>query len=97
MVKNVHICDLCGSVHNKKEELVHFDIRVVGNLVFPFTGPSWFNNKPMFLDICKDCLEKKGFAIGDEMSYSEKEKHNEDTIKDKLLDILSELGIEPEG
>lgn len=95
MVKNIHICDLCGAEYKWMEELAHFEITVKNNRIFRFNEPLW-SDKHLRLDICEKCLEKKGFAVGKMERSTEDDKHNEDTLKDKLLEILSELGVEPD-
>lgn len=59
MVKNVHICDLCGAEYIKPDELAHLEITVANSSMLRFYDVPW-SDKHLHLDICKKCLKKKG-------------------------------------
>lgn len=94
MTKQIIICDLCGTEHSK-EDTVHLEVKATGGLAFPITRDNYWNAATRQLDICRECLEKKGFVVGGELSNAKKEEQNEKTLEDKLLDILADVGIEP--
>lgn len=84
-----HVRDICKQTKTK-EEMVQMtltqnnyssEIRIMKNY--------------LRLDICHDCLKKKGIVIEktEGQSDDEKFKKNEKTLQDKFIEILDELGV----
>lgn len=49
---------------------------------------------PLKIDICKDCLKRKGFVVEVKDEETEQaEKQNNVTLEEKLYDILEDLGV----
>lgn len=49
---------------------------------------------PLKIDICKDCLKRKGFLVEIKDEEAEQaEMQNKATLKDKLYEILDDLGV----
>ncbi len=87
MVKTVITCDICGK--EISPEPVTFDIGVAGLRMKSRFGN--YSQKKISENICKECLKEKGFII-DAKDQEEMEKNTE-TLEDKLLDILTDLGV----
>jgi len=87
MVKTVITCDICGK--EISTEPVTFDIGVAGLRMKSRFGN--YSQKKISENICKECLKEKGFII-DVKDQEEMEK-NTVTLEDKLLDILTDLGV----
>lgn len=91
--KYVHTCDICK--HERKlNELSNINISVGGIKVRGL----YTRNDTIHIDICKDCLMDKGFII----EYSKEECNevadkNRETIEERLMDILMDLGVSFEG
>jgi len=47
-------------------------------------------------DFCKECLKKKGFIVESPSTEDKEntEKHNQKTFETRLVDILSDLGVQ---
>lgn len=77
MEKKVYICDLCGKERDSNIDLARFVVT-----------SGWDDieriKTSIYVDICKSCMEKKGFVYGDNADIAA----NENTLKRKLLDIL---------
>lgn len=87
MVKTVITCDICGK--EISPEPVTFEICVAGLRMKSRFGN--YSQKKISENICKECLKEKGFII-DVKDQEEMEK-NTVTLEDKLLDILTDLGV----
>lgn len=91
MRTEVYTCDICKQ-SKSKGDLSNMDIHA--QVIRLASGP-WA--KPIHFDICKDCLKKHGFIVNpkeSEVSEDEAEKHNEATLKNKILDILTDLDVQ---
>lgn len=48
------------------------------------------------IDICPDCLKRKGFVVevkDEEAEREQTEARNKATLEDKIYDILSDMGV----
>lgn len=84
----IYTCDICKQ-SKSKDDLAKITVQTSGirmkNIYGGFT-----------IDVCQDCLKKKGFVVEPKKSDEEDRqtiKQNEVTLKDKILDILSELDV----
>lgn len=83
-----HICDLCKQSKGEKE-LAHLEIRSRGLGIFD-------SYRTLEVDICKSCLEKKGFIVNRKEGQSDADiqKANGQNLEDKIVDILNDLGVQ---
>lgn len=86
----VFTCDICKQ-SKSKEDLAKISVQVDG-LRLKGTGSRY---SPLNIDICQDCLKKKGFVIEHktEEELAEAQKKNEVTLEDKIYDLLSSMGV----
>lgn len=84
----IYTCDICKQ-SKSKDDLAKITVQTSGirmkNIYGGFT-----------IDVCPDCLKKKGIVVEPKKSDEEDRqamKQNEVTLKDKILDILSELDV----
>lgn len=89
MVKTVITCDICGK--EISTEPVTFDIGVAGLRMKSRFGN--YSQKKISENICKECLKEKGFIIDVSVRNQEEMEKNTVTLEDKLLDILTDLGV----
>lgn len=87
-----HVCDICKSTKTK-EDLIQLDLSQKNLYSSKFKIMS--NN--IKLDICQDCLKKKGIVI--EKSETEEDEssrliHNEATFKDKFIELLVDCDVQ---
>lgn len=85
----VYTCDICKN-SKSKGDLAKLEIRCDGIKIKGANGYSWLN-----VDICPDCLKKKGFVIehkSDDDS-AEAAAQNKVTLEDKIYDILDDMGV----
>ncbi len=85
----VYTCDICKQSKSKDDLAkiaVHSDgIRMKG---VGYNG--------LRIDICPDCLRRKGFVVEVKESKEENEQaetQNKATLEDKIYDILSDMGV----
>lgn len=91
MRTEVYTCDICKQ-SKSKSDLSQMEVKAAG-LMFE----SGRYAEPKKFDICKDCLKKHGFVVNpkeEEMSNREAENHNENMLRNKLLDVLAELDVQ---
>lgn len=83
-----HICDICKQSKGK-EELARLEVRSSG---LEFLD-RYATKK---VDICKACLEKKNFIVNnrEDKTRNEIKNINNKNLEDKLIDILSDLGVQ---
>lgn len=83
-----HICDVCKNSKGENE-LSHLRVNS--------TGLEFLDRYKTFeVDICKECLEKKGFIINRKEGQSDNDiqKANGKNLEDKIIDILNDLGVQ---
>lgn len=83
-----HICDICKQSKGK-EELARLEIRSSGlEFLDRYTTKK--------VDICKSCLEKKNFIVNmrEDKKLDDIQKINNKNLEDKIIDILSDLGVQ---
>lgn len=84
----VYTCDICKQSKDWGD-LAKIEVKTEG---IKIKGCDRYS--PLKIDICKDCLKRKGFLVeikDDEKEQSEKQ--NKVTLEDKLYDILEDLGV----
>ncbi|MCI8346595.1 MAG: hypothetical protein HFJ12_01425 [Bacilli bacterium] len=83
-----HICDLCKQSKGENE-LAHLEARSRGLGLFD-------SYRTLEIDICKSCLEKKGFIVNrkEEQSTKEIQDANSKNLENKIIDILDDLGVQ---
>jgi len=88
MKTQIFTCDLCKQ-SKSENDLCHLTVGTRGITISPNKYHSDIN-----IDICKDCLEKKGFVIKPEDKMIEAEiNKNKKTLEDKIVDILQDLDV----
>lgn len=86
-----YICDVCKKSVSETD-LVSIGVNVK-NIYFESANGTL--QRSATLDICKDCLRKKGFTI-ETISKDTKDEiatKNTKTLESKILDILDDLGV----
>lgn len=84
----VYACDICKQSKNEKS-LAKISVRVEG---LKIKGHSPYNG--LSIDICPDCLKKKGFVVEPKDEEAEQAAaQNRVTLEDKIYDILEDLGV----
>lgn len=85
-----YICDICKT-SKSKEDLCQMRVTTNG---LKINEGGYYNE--LNVDICKDCLEKKGFIINPkpELTDEEIKKKNSQTLENKLIEILDDLGVQ---
>lgn len=84
----VYTCDICKQSKDWSS-LSKIEVKTEGIRI---KGADRYNS--LKIDICKDCLKRKGFAV--EPKDEDKEQvaaQNRVTLEDKLYDILEDLGV----
>ena len=81
-----YICDMCKT-SKSKEDLCQMRVTTNG---LKIKEGGYYNE--LNVDICKDCLEKKGFIIN--KKPEEVAKKNSKTLESKLIEILDDLGVQ---
>ena len=85
----VYTCDICKN-SKSKENLARINVRVTGLYI----KGSGYNG--LDIDICPDCLKKKGFVVYEKPTKEERElaeTKNKVTLEDKIYEILSDMGV----
>ena len=86
----MYTCDLCKNSKSEMD-LARLDVKVISGIrikdVTQYSG--------LRIDICKDCLKKKGFIVEakTEEEKAEEAAKNKRTLEDKIFDILEDLGV----
>ncbi len=85
-----YICDICKT-SKSKEDLCQMRVTTQG---LKIKEGSYHNE--LNVDICKDCLEKKGFIINPKPEETEEDiqRKNSQILENKIIDILSDLGVQ---
>ena len=84
----VYTCDICKQSKDR-DDLARIDVRTEGIRI-----KNCDRYNPLKIDICKDCLKKKGFLVEFKSEDGEQvEKQNKATLEDKLYDILEDMGV----
>ncbi len=89
MKTEVYTCDLCKKSVSR-EDLCQLSVHAEGIAI-----KSADRYHPLRVDVCKDCLKRKGFVVDrpDKMEIAEAQKRNQATLEDKLCEILEDLGV----
>lgn len=85
----IHTCDICKQSKSVKD-LAHLSIKSEGIKIKDINSYS-----SLTIDICSDCLKKKGFVI-EAKTDEEKQQaaaKNKLTLEDKIYEILDDLGV----
>lgn len=92
MRKEIFTCDICHR-EKKPQELARLEIRSASGI--NIRDANGYFGTGHLLDVCPDCLKKYGFDV-EKKQGAEREKQaeaNQKTLEDKILDILSDLGV----
>lgn len=84
----VYTCDICKQ-SRARDDLSRIEVKTEG---IKIKGCDRYS--ALKIDICKDCLKRKGFLV--EVKNEELEQaamQNRATLEDKLYDILEDLGV----
>ena len=87
MIKTIRICDICGKEYTDKDAC-HIEAKASG------TVDSYFGKG---IDVCRSCLEKKGFSIipkGDGSQLDLAKPPQGKTVGDLVLDVLEAAGVQ---
>lgn len=90
MQTTIYQCDRCKQ-SKSQDDLCKIKVQTQGIRI----KERGFYNE-LNVDICKDCLEKKGFIVNPkpELSNDDVENKNSKTLENKLLEILEDLGVQ---
>lgn len=90
MQTTIYQCDKCKQ-SKSQEDLCKINVKTEGIRI----KERGFYSE-LKIDICKDCLEKKGFIINSktELSNDEVAEKNSKTLENKLVEILEDLGVQ---
>ena len=85
-----YICDMCKT-SKSEEDLCQMSVETKGLKINKGT-----HYDPYKVDICRECIEKKGFIINPipEQTAEEIKKKNSQVLENKLIDILEDLGVQ---
>lgn len=91
MRTEVYTCDVCKGSKDKND-LAKIEVTVDGLRVKGVSN----RYTTLKIDICKECLRKKGFVVepkADNEENQQTEGRNRMTLEDKLYDILVDIGV----
>jgi|BioPla2DNA2_1021312.scaffolds.fasta_scaffold134457_2 hypothetical protein len=87
MKTQVYTCDTCKQTKSENE-LCQISVITRGITNGDKYAP------PLEIDICRTCLEKKGFVVKDrDMLTDVENKQNKQNLEDKIIDILRDIGV----
>lgn len=87
----VYTCDLCKKNRKSKNDIANITIMAEG---IKMKGVGLLS-----VDVCPDCLKKKGFVVAADFASATDEERdnaaykNKITLEDKIYEILSDLGV----
>lgn len=87
----VYTCDICKGSKDKND-LAKIEVKVEGLRVKGVDN----RYSHLKIDICKECLKKKGFIVEprvDDEENQQTEGRNRMTLEDKIYDILKDMGV----
>lgn len=85
----VYTCDICKQ-SKSRDDLAKITVKADG-IKFCDTGYNGIK-----IDICPDCLKRKGFVVKEKPTKEEIEtlkKQNKATLEDKIYEILEDMGV----
>lgn len=85
----VYTCDICKQ-SKSRGDLAKINIKSEG-IRMKDVG---YNG--ITIDICPDCLKRKGFIVEEKPTKEEREiaeKQNKATLEDKICEILEDMGV----
>lgn len=85
----VYTCDICKA-SKSSNDLAKITVKTDG-IHMKNIGYSG-----LIIDICPDCLKKKGFVIEEKPKKEDQElaeKQNKITLENKIYDFLSDMGV----
>ena len=85
----VFTCDICKQ-SKSKNDLAKITVKTEGIRMKGF-GYSGIN-----IDVCPDCLKKKGFVVEKKETEQENDQtamQNKVTLEDKIYDFLRDMGV----
>lgn len=85
----VYTCDICKQ-SKRKDDLAKITVKSEG---IRMKGVGY---NGITIDICHDCLKKKGFVVELKETETEQDlarKQNTQTLEDKIYDFLSDMGV----
>lgn len=85
----IYTCDICKQ-SKSKDDLAKISVTTEGLRI---KGADRYN--PLKIDICPDCLKKKGFIIEHktEEELTEAQTKNSVSLEDKIYDFLRDMGV----
>lgn len=83
----VYTCDICKQSKDR-DDLARIEVKTEGIRI-----KNCDRYNPLKIDICKDCLKRKGFLVEVKDEDNEQaQKQNKATLEDKLYEILEDMG-----
>lgn len=84
----VYTCDICKQSKDRGD-LAKIEVKTEGIRI-----KNCDRYSPLKIDICKECLKRKGFLVEVKEEYNEQTlKQNKATLEDKLYEILEDMGV----
>lgn len=85
----VYTCDICKKSKDEK------DLSRISVIAEGITIKEYNKYASLAIDFCKDCLREKGFIVEHKDEEEEMvKKQNIATLKDKLCEILEDMGVQ---
>lgn len=88
MQTTVYTCDICKQ-SKSREDLAKIEVKTEGITI---KGVNRYSG--LMIEICPDCLKKKGFVV--EAKKEDEEQvatQNKKTLEDKIYEILEDMGV----
>lgn len=85
----VYTCDICKQ-SKSKDDLAKITVNAEG---IRMKGVGY---NGIQIDVCPDCLKKKGFVVEPKETEAEDEQaklQNKATLEDRIYDFLSDMGV----
>lgn len=85
-----HVCDICKQTKTK-DEMIQMSLSQRNC----WSSKIKIINNDLILDICPECLKKKGivFEKTEEQTQEEIYERNEKTFKEKFVELLNDLDV----
>lgn len=89
MKTEVYTCDICKQSKSQMD-LSNIEIKTAGIIIKDRN-----HYHPLRIDICSDCLKRKGFIVEvkDNEDIQQVKNQNEKTLETKLYELLEDMGV----
>lgn len=86
-----HVCDICKQTKSK-DDMVQLELMQRSK----YTSKFKLMANDIKLDLCQDCLKKKGIIIerSEEQVEEDRLAHNEASFRDKFIELLVDCDVQ---